>query len=174
MARSSKATRRVSLVAVERKILLVRGHRVLLDAHLANLYGVETRALLQAVKRNSSRFPPDFMLRLDAEEATRLRSQFVISNARGGRRYAPYVFTEQGVAMLSSVLKSPRAIQVNIQIMRAFVRLREMLATHADLMRKIEAMERKYDGQFVAVFEAIRELMSSRASRPGRQIGFSR
>ena len=146
MARSSKATRSVSLVAVERKILLVRGHRVLLDAHLANLYGVETRALLQAVKRNSSRFPQDFMIRLDAEEATRLRSQFVISNARGGRRYAPYVFTEQGVAMLSSVLKSPRAIQVNIQIMRAFVRLREMLATHAELLRKIKAMERKYDG----------------------------
>ena len=174
MARSSKATRSVSLVAVERKILLVRGHRVLLDAHLANLYRVETRALLQAVKRNSSRFPQDFMMRLDAEEATRLRSQFVISNARGGRRYAPYVFTEQGVAMLSSVLKSPRAIQVNIQIMRAFVRLREMLATHAELLRKIEAMERKYDGQFVAVFEAIRELMSPRASRPRRQIGFSR
>ena len=174
MARSSKATRSVSLVAVERKILLVHGHRVLLDAHLANLYGVETRALLQAVKRNSSRFPQDFMMRLDAEETTRLRSQFVISNARGGRRYAPYVFTEQGVAMLSSVLKSPRAIQVNIQIMRAFVRLRELLATHAELLRKIEAMERKYDGQFVAVFEAIRELMSPRASRRRRQIGFSR
>jgi len=159
---------------VERKILLVRDQRVLLDVHLAALYGVETRALLQAIRRNRTRFPPDFMFRLDRDEAVRLRSQFVISNGRGGRRYAPYVFTEQGIAMLSSVLRSPRAIQVNIQIMRAFVRLREMLATHADLLRRLEAMERKYDGQFVAVFEAIRELMSLRANRPRRQIGFRR
>jgi len=166
------STRSVSLVTVERKILLVRGHRVLLDAHLAGLYGVETRALVQAVRRNPNRFPPDFMFRLDGEEAARLRSQIVISNGRGGRRYPPYVFTEQGVAMLSSVLKSPQAAHVNVQIMRAFVRLREMLATHADLLRKIEAIERRYDGQFVAVFEAIRHLTSPRAGRPRRRIGF--
>lgn len=145
---------------------------MLLDADLAAMYGVETRALVQAVTRNRRRFPPDFMFQLDDGEAGRLRSQFVISNRRGGRRYAPYVFTEQGVAMLSSVLKSARAADVNVQIMRAFVRLREMLATHADLLRKMEAIERKYDGRFVAVFEAIRQLTSTRASRARRQIGF--
>ena len=174
MARTSKAAQSLSVVTVERKILLVRGHKVLLDAHLADLYGVETRALVQAVRRNPNRFPPDFMFRLTAEEATRLRSQIVISNPRGGRRYVPYVFTEQGVAMLSSVLRSPRAIQVNVQIMRAFVRLREMLAAHAELLRKIEAMERKYDARFRTVFEAIRELMTPPAGRPRRQIGFKR
>jgi hypothetical protein len=174
MASRTKTTHPVSLMAVERKILLVRGHRVLLDAHLATLYGVETRALVQAVRRNRSRFPPDFMFRLDAEESARLRSQIVISNQRGGRRYSPYVFTEQGVAMLSSVLRSPRAIQVNVQIMRAFVRLREMLVAHAELLRKIEAMERKYDARFRAVFEAIRELMTPPAGQPRRQIGFKR
>jgi len=172
MTRSSKAVRSPSLVTVERKILLVRGHRVLVDAHLAGLYGVETRALVQAVRRNPNRFPPDFMFRLDADEAARLRSQTVISNPRGGRRYTPYVFTEQGVAMLSSVLRSPRAVEVNVQIMRAFVRLREMLATHAALLRKIEAMERKYDARFKAVFEAIRELMTPRVGRRRPQIGF--
>ena len=174
MARSSKTTRSPSLVTVERRILLVRGHRVLLDAHLAALYGVETRAVVQAVRRNPRRFPPDFMFRLDHEETARLRSQTVISNGRGGRRYAPYVFTEQGVAMLSSVLRSARAIDVNVQIMRAFVRMREMLATHADLQRKIETLERKYDDQFIVVFDAIRELMSPRANRPRRPIGFRR
>lgn len=172
MTRMPKTVRSLSLVAVERKILLVRGHRVLLDAHLASLYGVETRALVQAVRRNRTRFPPDFMFRLNREEATRLRSQIVISNPRGGRRYAPYVFTEQGVAMLSSVLRSPRAVQVNVQIMRAFVRLREMLATHAELLRKIEAVERKYDARFRVVFETIRELMSAPPGRPRRSIGF--
>jgi hypothetical protein len=114
------------------------------------------------------------MFRLDDAEASRLRSQPVISNTRGGRSYAPYVFTEQGVAMLSSVLSSARAADVNVQIMRAFVRLREMLATHADLLRKIEALERKYDGRFVAVFEAIRQLTPARASGARRQIGFRR
>src|SRR5690349_14505199 len=159
---------------IERRILRVRGCKVLLDADLAALYGVETRALVQAVKRNASRFPPDFMFRLDASETRRLRSQIVISNGRprGGRRHAPYVFTEQGVAMLSSVLKSPRAIQANIQIMRAFVRLRELMVTHAALMRKIDAMEKKYDGSFTAVFAAIRELMSPAGTKPQRPIGF--
>jgi len=139
---------------------------------LAELCGVETRALVQAVKRNATRFPPDFMFRLEAKEAARLRSQFVISKVRGGRRHAPHVFTEQGVAMLSSVLKSPRAVQANIQIMRAFVRLRELMVTHAALMRKLNAMERKYDGRFKVVFEAIRELMAPRMPSPRRSIGF--
>jgi hypothetical protein len=124
------ASRVPALSSIEQRILRVREHRVLLDPDLAELYGVETRALVQAVKRNATRFPPDFMFRLEAKEAARLRSQFVISKVRGGRRHAPYVFTEQGVAMLSSVLKSPRAVQANIQIMRAFVRLRELMVTH--------------------------------------------
>jgi hypothetical protein len=115
---AESASRVPALSSIEQRILRVREHRVLLDADLAELYGVETRALVQAVKRNASRFPPDFMFRLESREATRLRSQFVISKVRGGRRHAPYVFTEQGVAMLSSVLKSPRAVQANIQIMR--------------------------------------------------------
>jgi len=172
MPRIPKTGRSPSLAVVQQRILLLRGQRVLLDAHLAVLYGVETRALLQAVRRNPSRFPPDFMFRLDAQETTRLRSQIVISNGRGGRRHVTYVFTEQGVAMLSSVLRSPRAVSVNVQIMRAFVRLREMLVTHADLFRKIEAIERKYDRRFTVVFDAIRELMAPRPIRRTRRIGF--
>jgi len=173
MARTTaKAAHLLSLASIEQRILLVRGQKVLLDVHLATLYRVETRALVQAVKRNANRFPPDFMFQLDLDEFERLRSQIVISNPRGGRRYAPYVFTEQGVAMLSSVLKSSRAIQVNIQIMRAFVRLREMLTTHADLARKFDVLERKYDAQFKVVFDAIRELMSPLIPRSRRQIGF--
>jgi len=142
----------------------------MLDADLAALYRIDTRSLVQAVKRNVRRFPADFMFRLDLEERG-LRSQIVISNRRGGRRYAPYMFTEQGIAMLSSVLNSDRAIQVNIQIMRAFVRLREMLLAHKDLAKKLEALERKYDGQFRVVFDAIRDLMVP-APRARRQIGF--
>jgi ORF6N domain-containing protein len=159
---------------IERSIVRIRGHKVLFDADLALLYGVDTRVLVQAVKRNASRFPPDFMFRLDAKEATRLRSQIVISNgrARGGRRHSPYVFTEQGVAMLSSVLRSPRAIHANIQIMRTFVRLRELMVTHAALMRKIDAMEKKYDSRFTAGFAAIRELMSPAETGRRRAIGF--
>src|SRR6266404_7122301 len=146
----------------------------MLDADLAELYGVETRALLQAVSRNQKRFPEDFMFQMSKEEYELLRSQIVISKkGRGGRRYLPYVFTEQGVAMLSSVLRSKRAIQVNIAIMRAFVRVRELLATHKDLAAKIEALERKYDEHDTTikeVFEAIRQLMAPRL--PRRQIGF--
>jgi hypothetical protein len=142
----------------------------MLDADLAALYRVETRALVQAVKRNVHRFPADFVFQLDVGELG-LRSQTVISNRRGGRRYTPYMFTEQGVAMLSSVLNSDRAIQVNIQIMRAFVRLREMLLTHKNLAKKLEALERKYDGKFRIVFDAIRDLMVP-APRARRQIGF--
>lgn len=141
-------------------IHVFRGERILLDADLAALYAVETRVLIQAVKRNSQRFPGDFMFQLSDEEWADLKSQSVISSSWGGRRTAPYAFTELGVAMLSSVLNSERAIQVNISIMRAFTQLRNMLATHADLARQMEALERKYDGQFRVVFEAIRELMA--------------
>jgi ORF6N domain len=153
-------------------IVLLRGDKVMLDADLAELYGVETKALNQAVRRNAKRFPEDFMFKLTAEEAARLKSQTVTSNGRGGRRKLPSAFTEQGVAMLSSVLRSPRAIQVNIEIMRAFVQLRQMLATNEVLARKLAALEKKYDGQFKVVFQAIRELMAPPA-RKKRRIGFS-
>ena len=146
---------------IERRIYLLRGLRVILDADLAKMYGVPTKSLNLAVKRNGDRFPDDFMFQLTAEEADALRFQIETSKpARGGRRYLPYAFTEQGVAMLSSVLRSTRAVQVNIAIMRAFVRLRELLSTHADLARKLAAMERKYDSQFKVVFDAIRQLMT--------------
>ena len=156
---------------IERKIYLVRGKRVMLDVDLADLYGVETRALTQAIKRNISRFPEDFMYQLNKEEGELLRSQFVTSKGRGGRRYLPYVFTEQGVAMLSSVLNSERAVQVNIQIMRAFTKLREMLSSNVELKRKIEDMERKYDQQFKVVFDAIKKLLEP-AEGPKKKIGF--
>ena len=154
-----------------RSILSIRGEKVILDADIAALYGVETRVLIQAVKRNLDRFPADFMFQLDDEEFGHLRSQFVTSSSWGGRRYAPYAFTEHGVAMLSSVLRSKGAVQVNIEIMRTFVRLREVLATHKALARKIEAMEGKYDGQFKIVFEALRALMDQ-PKRQKKQIGF--
>jgi ORF6N domain-containing protein len=150
----------VSVRRVEQAIVVVRGRNVILDVELAMLYGVSTRALVQAVKRNQERFPPDFMVQLTADDVDILRSQSVISrSAHGGRRSAPYAFTEQGVAMLSSVLRSPRAIRANIEIMRAFVRLRRMLRPTAALIKKIGQMERKYDAQFGVVFEAIRDLM---------------
>ena len=165
-----------SLVPVERiekAILLVRKQKVMLDADLAALYGVETRVLVQAVKRNIERFPEDFMFQLNREEFAVLRSQSVTSSDWGGRRYPPYAFTEQGGAMLSSVLRSQQAIQVNIEIMRAFIRLRQMLASHAALARKLNALEKKYDAQFKEVFEAIRQLMAP--SEPKRRaIGFRR
>jgi hypothetical protein len=148
---------------------------VLLDEHLAALYGVEVRALNQAVKRNRERFPEDFMFQLSAEEVALLRSQLV-TQERGGRgahrKYRPYAFTEQGVAMLSSVLRSERAIQVNIEIMRAFVRLRQMLQLNEDLARKLAALEARYDKQFKVVFDAIRELMEP-PPPTRRRIGFA-
>ncbi len=156
---------------IERTILLIRGQRVLLDEHLAALYGVRLRALLQAVKRNRRRFPSDFLLLLTPPEVALLHSQTPISRTWGGRRYRPCAFTEQGVAMLSSVLKSPRAVMVNIEIMRAFVRLRRMLQSNEDLARKIEELERMYDGRFRSVFDALRDLMQIRTS-PERRIGF--
>ena len=169
---SSSTRLQLSPGRVVRIIHAVRGHRVVLDSDIARLYGVSTKALVQAVKRNRSRFPPDFMFQLRQSEAADLRSQTVTSRSWGGRRTRPYVFTEQGVAMLSSVLRSARAVQVNIALMRAFVQLRLSPNTQAELMRKLAALERKYDGQFAVVFAAIRELMPS-AAKPRRPIGFS-
>ena len=158
---------------IERSILLFRNQKVMLDSDLAGLYGVETRALIQAIRRNQNRFPVDFMFQLTQKEVNALRSQSVISNiGRGGRRYRPYVFTEQGVAMLSTVLKSERAIAVNIAIMRAFVKLRELLSTHKDLAKKLETLEQKYDAQFKVVFDAIRQLMPPPVPKKKRRIGF--
>ncbi len=157
---------------IGQRIYFVREKNVMLDADLAELYKVPTRRLNEQVKRNIKRFPDDFMFQLTAEEAESLRSQFATSKIRrGGRRYLPYVFTEQGVAMLSSVLNSERAIEVNIAIMRAFVRLREMLVSNEELNRKLMALERKYDAQFKVVFDAIRQLMMPPAA-PQRKIGF--
>src|SRR4030043_982549 len=157
---------------IERKIYLIRGQKVMLDNDLAELYKVETRTLIQAVKRNTKRFPLDFMFQLNNQEVISLRSQIVISKTgRGGRRYLPYVFTEQGVAMLSSVLNSERAIEVNIQIMRAFLKLREMIASHKDLAKRLDELESKYDEQFKVVFDAIRELMTPPEPKR-RRIGF--
>ena len=157
---------------IERRIYLLRGLRVILDADLAEMYGVPTKSLNLAVKRNRDRFPDDFMFQLTVEEADGLRFQIETSKpVRGGRRYRPYAFTEQGVAMLSSVLRSSRAVQVNIAIMRAFVRLRELLLTNADFARKLDAMEAKYDSQFKVVFDALRQLMTP-PDPPRRRIGF--
>ena len=160
---------------IETKILLIRRQKVMLDTDLAAMYGVSVKVLNQAVKRNIERFPEDFMFQLTPEEAVRLRSQIVtLETGRGHyRKYLPYAFTEQGVAMLSSVLHSPRAILVNIEIVRAFVRLRQILASHADLARKLDALEKKYDAQFKVVFDAIRELMSPPDKKRRRLIGFS-
>lgn len=166
--------------AVERRILLIRGQKVMLDSDLAYLYVVETKALNRAVKRNRERFPEDFMFQLTPEETGRLRfpngtsslrSQSGTSRGWGGRRYFPYVFTEQGVAMLSSVLRSRSAVLVNIEIMRAFVRLRAMAGSYKELAQKLDALERKYDAQFKVVFDAIRKMMEPSERAKGR-IGF--
>jgi hypothetical protein len=157
---------------IERKIYLIRGHKVLLDSDLAELYGVATRDLNKAVKRNIDRFPDDFMFQLTNEEFGNLKFHFGTSSW-GGTRKLPYAFTENGVAMLSSVLKSKLAIHVNIQIMLTFTRLREMLLTHKDLQRKIEVMEKKYDHQFKIVFDAIRQLMKPDEPKK-KSIGFRR
>jgi phage regulator Rha-like protein len=183
-------TRHALAIQVERRIYLIRAEKVMLDFDLAALYGVPTKSLNLAVKRNAARFPNDFMSQLTRAEAEGLRLQIGTSNEsvalgipslrfqnetsknkRGGRRYLPYAFTEQGVAMLSSVLRSKRAVHVNIAIMRTFVRLREMLLSNADLARKLAALEKKYDAQFKVVFDAIRDLMTP-PEKPKRQIGF--
>jgi hypothetical protein len=157
---------------ISRRIHTIRSHRVLLDADLAELYDVPTKAFNQAIQRNMNRFPEDFMFQLTEEEFAGLRSQFVTSKkGRGGRRYLPYVFTEQGIAMLSGVLNSHRAVQVNIAIMRAFVRIRRMLVSHEELARKVAALEGKYDSQSRVVFDAIRALMEP-PKTPRQRIGF--
>jgi ORF6N domain len=179
---------------IENSILLVRGHKVILDRELARLYGVSTRTLNQAVKRNLNRFPEDFMFQLTAQETAAwhevnrdpiLRSQIVILRSASLRsqnvtlkkphgkhvKYRPYAFTEHGILMLSSVLKSDRAVQVNIQIMRTFVRLREILASSADLNRRLDDLERNYDAKFKAVFDAIRTLLAA-PDKTTRKIGF--
>lgn len=169
---------------IARRIYLIRGQKVMLDFDLAELYEVPTRVLNQAVRRNLSRFPEDFMFQLAKEEAESLRSQIVISKeglrsqsvtleeGRGGRRYLPYAFTEQGIAMLSSVLKSERAVEVNIAIMRTFVQLRRMLLSNEELNRKIGSLEQKYDENFRVVFAALRKLLAA-PDRPRRRIGFT-
>lgn len=157
---------------IESSIISLRGHNVILDAVLAAMYEVETKVLLQAMKRNIERFPKDFMFQLTKQEFNDLRSQSVTSSSWGGRRYPPYAFTEQGVAMLSSVLKSDRAILVNIEIMRTFVVLRQMLLTNDQLSRKLRTLEKKYDNQFKVVFDAIRELMIP-PEKKQRPIGFA-
>ncbi|GIL06684.1 MAG: DNA-binding protein [Betaproteobacteria bacterium] len=176
-------------------VFFVRGERVMLDADLALLYGVATGALNRAVQRNVARFPDDFMFRLTADDwenlkcqigisssaerspaRNTLRSRIVTSISHGGRRGLPYAFTEQGVAMLSSVLRSPRAVEVNIAIMRTFVQLRRLMDSNRELARKIEAMEKKYDEKFAVVFDAIKQLIAedeSRKAQPKRRIGFS-
>jgi hypothetical protein len=166
--------RLATVEGIQKRIFLLRGQKVMLSVDLAELYDVEVRALVQAVKRNRERFPDDFMFQLNKAEFANLKSQIVTSSWGGLRRAAPYAFTEQGVAMLSSVLKSKRAIQVNITIMRTFVQLRELAATHKELAAKLTELERKvvgHDGHIRSLFEAIRQLMNEPAS-PGRRIGF--
>lgn len=190
----SQSTALIPIERIERSILLLRGHKVMLDSDLAFLYGVETKVLNQAVKRNHERFPDDFMFQLSRDEAKEvLRSQIVTLNTQKAgktattkgslrsqsvtlkrgqhRKFRPYAFTEQGIGMLSGVLNSPRAIQVHLAIIRTFVKLRELLATHADLARKLESLERKYDRQFRVVFDAIREMLHEK-KKPKREIGF--
>jgi len=150
----------VPMARIEKAIIQLRGEKVMLDADLAELYGVETGALTRAVRRNIDRFPKDFMFQLSKEEFEILKCHFGISSGWGGRRTPPYAFTEQGVAMLSSVLRSTQAVQVNIEIMRAFVSLRAMTADHKALARRLNKLEQKYDRQFAVVFDAIREMMN--------------
>ena len=156
---------------IRSRLFLIRGQRVMLSPTLAELYAVKPKALVQAVQRNRGRFPVDFMFQLTAPEFENLKSHFVTSSWGGIRRARPYAFTEQGVAMLASVLRSPRAVAVNIEILRAFVQVRRILNSHTDLARKIQELERKYDGQFRVVFDAIKALMHAPQKR-GRQIGF--
>ena len=156
---------------IERSVLRIRGQNILLDADLAALYQVATKDLIRAVKRNRERFPDDFMFQLSTPEFHNLRRQFGTSGSWGGRRYPPYAFTEQGVAMLSSVLRSRRAALTNVEIVRVFIRLRRMVDSDLALATKLDALERKYDGQFAEVFHAIRELMSPPAST-SKRIGF--
>ena len=161
----------ITVATIETRILVVRNQRVMLDSDLAEVYGVVTKRLVEQVKRNLERFPEDFMFQLNPEEYNNLRSQIATSSQHGGRRYLPYAFTEYGALMLASVLRSERAVSMSIYVVRAFVRLREMLSTHEDLRRKIEEMESRYDYQFKIVFDALRELIDPPGKRKKR-IGF--
>jgi hypothetical protein len=156
---------------IENSIFMIRSEKVILDHDLAAMYGVQTRALVQAVKRNLDRFPEDFMFQLSKDEFNNLKSQ-IVTSSWGGRRTPPYAFIEQGIAMLSGVLKSKRAVLVNIEIMRTFVKLRRILATHDKLARKLAALERRYNKQFKQVFDAIREIMTPKTPPKQHQIGF--
>lgn len=175
MAKKKKISSKklIPLQTITGCILFIRNQKVILDSDLAELYEVETRILTRAVNRNLDRFPEDFMFQLSDEEFENLRSQFGISSRWGGRRYPPYAFTEQGIAMLSSVLRSKRAVQVNIEIMRTFVKLREILSNHKDLAKKLNNLEKKYDEQFKVVFDAIRQLMKPEDNKKRKPIGFA-
>src|SRR6266849_4862314 len=164
----------IPLEIIERRIYFIRTHKVMLDSDLAELYGVTTKRLNEQVKRNIHRFPADFMFQLNQAESNRLRSQFATSKyGRGGRRYQPYVFTEHGALMLASVLNSEKAIQASIQIVRAFVRLRELLATHQELARKLAEMEKRYNAEFKAIFEVIQQLTEPPEEPERKPIGFT-
>jgi hypothetical protein len=160
----------VAMEVVEKKILLIRGQKVILDVDLAELYDVTTKVFNQAVKRNIDRFPKDFMFQLTADEARTIRSQFVTASRRN-IRYLPYAFTEHGIIMAASILNSQRAIDASVYVVRAFIRLREMIASHKDLTKKLNELEKKYDGQFQIVFEAIRQLIEVE-EKPKRKIGY--
>lgn len=161
----------IAVANIENHILIVRGQRVMLDSDLAEIYGVETKRLIEQVKRNLGRFPEDFMFQLTREENADLRSQFETSSQHGGRRYLPYAFTEHGALMLASVLRSDRAVAMSIYVVRAFARLREMLFNHEDLKQKIAEMEAKYDQQFKVVFDALHELFEP-PPQSKKKIGF--
>ena len=163
----------IPMERIEKAILFIRGEKVMLDTDLAELYGVETKVLNQAVKRNAGRFPEDFMFRLTVEEIADLNRSQIVTGSQKHRdpRFPPYAFTEHGALMLANVLNSERAAQTSVQVVRVFVRLRQMLASNAELARKLAALEQKYDAQFKVVFDAIRQLMSPPA-KPKREIGF--
>jgi hypothetical protein len=161
----------ITVANIENHILVVRGQRVMLDSDLAEIYGIETKRLIEQVKRNLGRFPEDFMFQLTREENADLRSQFETSSLHGGRRYLPYAFTEHGALMLASVLRSDQAVAMSIYVVRAFARLREMLSNHEDLKQKIEEMEAKYDQQFKVVFDTLHELFEP-PPQPKKKIGF--
>jgi hypothetical protein len=167
----SKSLATIPVERVVQAILLIRGEKAILDSNLAALYGVETRALLQAVKRNRERFRSDFMSQLTRKAFDSLRSQFVISKGRGGRRFLPSAFTEHGAIMVANVLNSKLAVQASVAVVRVFIRFRQMLASNADLARKLEELEKKYDRQFRVVFHAIRQLMTPPEPKR-KQIGF--
>ena len=167
----SKALATIPIERVEQAIILIRGEKVILDSDLASLYGVDTRSLIQALKRNGRRFPADFVFQLTKDEFKSLRSQTVIAKGRGGRRSLPYAFTEHGAIMAANVLNSERAVEASVEVVRAFVRLRQIVLSNRELARKVEELERKYDAQFKVVFDAIKALM--KPPEPKRnQIGF--